>query len=264
MCVVRDVTQGKRMEAALRESEARLRFHLENTPLAVIEWDADFVVTRWAGDAESLFGWSAAETVGKPIMDLGLVVDDDLPLVEKTMAELTDGEHSQVVSSNRDMTKDGRVIDCTWFNSVLMDEQGRMSSVMSLVQDDTERKRAEAALRESEESLSLALKVGGIATWDFRVDTGAVVWNREHYLMLGYEPGQVEAGATRCFSPACTPRMRRRSTRRSSTRSTTARTTSPTSASCGRMAQCAPSAPSGTSRWTPEALRSASTALCST
>ena len=78
MCVVRDVTQGKRTEAALRESEARLRFHLENTPLAVVEWDADFVVTRWAGDAESMFGWSAAETVGKPIADLGLVVEEDV------------------------------------------------------------------------------------------------------------------------------------------------------------------------------------------
>ena len=193
VCVVRDVTLGKRTEAALRESEARLRFHLENTPLAVVEWDADFVVTRWAGEAESMFGWSAAETVGKPLGELGLVVEDDVPVVEGTMSKLTDGDHPQVVSANRNVTKDGRVIDCTWFNSVLMDEHGRMSSVMSLVQDNTERKRAEAALRESEESLSLALKVGGIATWDFRVDTGAVVWNREHYLMLGYEPGQVEA-----------------------------------------------------------------------
>ena len=164
------------------------------------------------------------------------------------MSRLTDGEHSQVVSANRNVTRDGRVIDCTWFNSVLMDEHGRMSSVMSLVQDNTERKRAEAALRESEESLNLALTVGGIATWDFRVDTGEVVWNREHYLMLGYEPGRGRRRATRRSSPACTPRMPRRSTRRSANRSTTARTTSPTSASCDPTAACAPSAPSGTSR----------------
>ena len=68
-----------------------------------------------------------------------------------------------------------------------------MTSVMSLVQDNTERRRAEAALRESEESLNLALLVGGIATWDLRVDTGEVVWNREHFLMLGYEPGETQA-----------------------------------------------------------------------
>ena len=192
VCVVRDVTQAKRTEAALSESEARLRFHLENTPLAVVEWDADFVVTRWAGEAESMFGWSASETVGRPIRDLGLIVEDDLHTVDAAMAKLTDGEHRQVVSSNRNLTRDGRVLDCTWFNSVLLDERGRMTSVMSLVQDNTERKRAEAALRESEERLTLALMVGGIATWDFRVDTGETTWNREHYLMLGYEPGEVQ------------------------------------------------------------------------
>jgi PAS domain S-box-containing protein len=189
-----DITTRRRTEAALGESEARLRFHLENTPLAVVEWDAGFIVTRWAGEAEAMFGYRASETVGKPVMDLGLVHEDDAPVIEQTMEKLTDGVHTQVVSSNRNLTRDGRVIDCTWFNSVLLDEQGRMSSVMSLVQDNTERRRAEAALRESEERLGLALAVGGIATWDFHVDTGEVVWNAEHYRMLGYEPGEVPAG----------------------------------------------------------------------
>jgi len=187
-----DITESKRAEAALRESEERLRHHLENTPLAVVEWDAGFVVTRWAGAAEAMFGWSAAETVGRPIMELGLILPEDIPVVESTMAKLTDGKNPGFVGSNRNVTKDGRVIECTWFNSVLMDEHNRMTSVMSLVQDNTDRKRTETALRESEESLSLALAVGGIAAWDFRLDTGGVVWNREHFLMLGYEPGEVE------------------------------------------------------------------------
>ena len=187
-----DITESKRAEAALRESEERLRHHLENTPLAVVEWDSAFVVTRWAGEAEAMFGWSAAETVGRPMMELGLIHEEDLPIVESTMAKLTDGKNPGVVGANRNVTKDGRIIDCTWFNSVLMDEQGRMTSVMSLVQDNTERRRMEAAVRESQESLNLALSVGGIATWDFRLDTGGVVWNREHFLMLGYGPDEVE------------------------------------------------------------------------
>ena len=167
-----DITERKRAEAALRESEERLRHHLENTPLAVVEWNAGFVVTRWAGEAEAMFGWSAAETVGRPIMELALIHEEDIPVVESTMAQLTDGRSPRRRRHNRNITKDGRTIDCTWFNSVLMDEQNRMTSVMSLVQDNTERKRTEAALRESQESLNLALAVGGIATWDFRLDTG--------------------------------------------------------------------------------------------
>jgi two-component system CheB/CheR fusion protein len=62
------------------------------------------------------------------------------------MARLSDGVSRQVVSSNRNYTRDGRVIHCTWYNSVLLDEQGQMASVQSLVLDITERKAAEQAL----------------------------------------------------------------------------------------------------------------------
>ena len=143
-----DITERRRAEKALHESEVRLRFHLENTPLAVVEWDQDFVVTRWAGEAEAMFGWSTEETVGRPIMDLHMIYLDDVPIVERTMEKLTDGAHSRVVSSNRNSTKDGRVIECTWYNSVLLDAKGHMSSVMSVVEDITDRRRAEAQLRE--------------------------------------------------------------------------------------------------------------------
>ena len=154
----RDIDERKRRELerdelaeALRESEERLRFHVENSPMGVVEWDADFIVTRWAGDAERLFGWSEAETVGRHILDLHLIYDEDLPLVQRTIARLTDGQRTKIVSSNRNCTRDGRVLDCTWYNSVLLDGDGRLVSVMSLVLDDTERKRALAALAKSEE-----------------------------------------------------------------------------------------------------------------
>ncbi|PKN54264.1 MAG: hypothetical protein CVU56_27595, partial [Deltaproteobacteria bacterium HGW-Deltaproteobacteria-14] len=61
--VIHDITDRRRAEDALVESEQRLRFHMENSPLAVVEWDAHFVVTRWAGEAERLFGWTEAEVV---------------------------------------------------------------------------------------------------------------------------------------------------------------------------------------------------------
>ena len=136
----------------LKESELRLRFHAENIPLAVVEWDRNFVVTRWAGDAEKMFGWTSAETVGKPIMDLHMIYAPDIPIVEKTMVRLTSGE-TKVVSSNRNITKDGRVIYCTWYNSVLLDKKGKMASVFSFVEDCTSRIAAEEALEETNRNL---------------------------------------------------------------------------------------------------------------
>ena len=149
----KEIAERKKAEQALKESEQRFRFHSDNSPLAVVEWDSNFVVIRWAGAAEKMFGWTAAETVGKPIMDLHIVYEPDIPLVERTMGKLTDGVSRQVVSSNRNLTKDGKVIDCTWYNSVLQDEHGKMVSVMSLVQDNTARIKAEKELEETNRNL---------------------------------------------------------------------------------------------------------------
>ena len=153
MHVARDITRLTRAEKKLRENEERLRFHLENSPMAVVEWDRDFTVTRWTGESELIFGWSAAEVVGKPITDLNMIYEADVPLVERVVAQLTDGVSRQVVSTNRNITKNGEIRYCTWYNSVLMDQEGRISSVLSQVIDITERITAENELLKARNQL---------------------------------------------------------------------------------------------------------------
>ncbi len=145
--------EAERAARELEDSKARFQSHVENAGLAVIEWDRDFIITRWAGEAERLFGWSASERLGLRIADLGIVYEPDIPLVQATMAKLTSGPTGHVVSSNRNVTRDGRVIHCTWYNSVQTDSDGKMASVFSLVQDDTARVEAERFVRELNETL---------------------------------------------------------------------------------------------------------------
>jgi PAS domain S-box-containing protein len=145
-----------RSNEELRRAEERLRFHTENAPLAVIEWDADFIVTRWTGEAERMFGWSAAETVGKPITDLRMVYEDDLAIVEGTINRLTNGS-PKVVASNRNYTKSGEIIHCIWYNTVLPDTTGKMISVMSLVQDVTEQMLADMEIARLNQNLQRSL-----------------------------------------------------------------------------------------------------------
>ena len=171
-----DITEHKETEQVLREQEQRLSFYVDHSPMAIVEWDAGFIVTRWSGEAERIFGWSAAETIGKPIMDLHMIYDEDIPLVEQTMSRLTERFARYVVSANRNVTRDGRVIHCEWYNTILTDPQGEMVSVLSQVLDITDRKQAEeqnhaliASVQEEKEKL-LAL-VNSIADEVWFLDT---------------------------------------------------------------------------------------------
>ncbi len=57
-----------------------------------------------------------------------------------------------------------------------------------------ERNRHAQSLLESAQRLSLALEAGGLATWDWDMESDATTWNEEHYRMLGHEPGSVTPG----------------------------------------------------------------------
>jgi PAS domain S-box-containing protein len=145
-----DITERKQIENALHESEKRLKFYMDNSPMAIVECDSDFVVTRWTGESEKIFGWKAEEVIGKKIMDLNLLYEPDLPLGEEVTKKIKSGLFNQVVSCNRNYRKDGSVIDCEWYNIVLIDEKGKMQSVLSKVLDITERKKGEENLKTSE------------------------------------------------------------------------------------------------------------------
>ena len=78
VAIIRDVTDRKVTESAALDEHRRLAFHVENTPLAVIEWDHEFKVLRWSPAAQKLFGWNAEEVLGKRFSDWKFVVPEDL------------------------------------------------------------------------------------------------------------------------------------------------------------------------------------------
>jgi PAS domain S-box-containing protein len=149
----KETFERKRAEKSVRESEERLSFYTNNSPMAVVEWDSDFVVTKWTGESEKMFGWSAEETIGKPMMDLNMIFESDIPIVQNTMEKLTNGLNKQVVSTNHNYRKDKSIITCEWYNTILKDENGKMHSVLSQVLDITERKQIELKIQQQNNEL---------------------------------------------------------------------------------------------------------------
>ncbi|MEJ2344968.1 MAG: EAL domain-containing protein [Gammaproteobacteria bacterium] len=117
---------------------------IEQTPLAVIEWDLAFQVTRWNRAAERIFGYSAAEMLGRHAEQI--IPEEFRSHVEQVWQQLIQnagGFHS----FNENIAKDGKRLICEWYNTPLLDETGTVIGVASLVQDVTDRHRAEQALR---------------------------------------------------------------------------------------------------------------------
>ena len=155
LCVVRDITDQRHAYELAHEAHQRLTFHVENSPLAVVEWDSDFCVSRWSESAERLFGWKAEEVLGKHVTDWHFVFADDVNDVVQLTSKQREGSETRGVLRNRNYTKDGSIVHCEWYNSVLNDDKGKLVSVLSLVLDVTARElaaqeRAQALLRERE------------------------------------------------------------------------------------------------------------------
>lgn len=151
---VQDITRRKQAEEDLTRSQQRLSFHIEHTSLAVIEWNLNFEVVEWNSAAQTIFGYSKTEAVGRHATEL-LVPKSAREQVNQVWLSLLSQKDGSS-STNENVTKDGRIITCDWYNTVLLDENDNAIGVTSLVNDITEREQAKTELQQAKEAAEAA------------------------------------------------------------------------------------------------------------
>jgi len=161
VAAIADISARRKAEDALLLSEQRLRLHFEQGALGVIYWNVDRTVARWNPAAERIFGYAAAEAVGRHASFLlPPQAHAEAPAFLSPSQTVKPGE----LHACRNAAKDGRVVICAWHNNVLTTPDGQTIGMASLVEDITERTLAEDLLRLQRDLGSALASAGDLGT----------------------------------------------------------------------------------------------------
>jgi PAS domain S-box-containing protein len=168
---IEDISERKRTEETVLASEKRYRTLFESNPLPVLLYAPDTLrILAVNPAAVRHYGYSESEFRDRSMLDLAAGEDTGAP-----------GEHSA-----RHRAKDGRVFDAD-VTAQATEYAGRPARI-AVVQDVTERRRAQDRVAQAERQLSTAQRITHIGSWQWEVGTEHVTWSDELYRIYGLEP----------------------------------------------------------------------------
>ncbi len=141
-----DIDKRKRIEQELHEREARFRALVEQSPIAIIEWDSQHQVIEWNAAAERIFGYTRAQAIGQHASFINSSGSHALP--GDSIVNLDADGLGHNIGEN--MRSDGMTIICQWSHAQIDDESGHTGRLLSMAEDITEKRQAEEAQRLSE------------------------------------------------------------------------------------------------------------------
>jgi len=137
--VTRDLTEQKRVEETLRETSETLATIVKTFPLAIIVTNLQGFVTLWNHAAETTFGWTADEAIGKPNP---IIPTDKQDEVRHVCQQIIEGR-SLIESETERVRKDGVRIAVSFTATTLGNKEGQPNGILAIIADITERKQAE-------------------------------------------------------------------------------------------------------------------------
>ncbi|MBP7528432.1 MAG: PAS domain S-box protein [Syntrophorhabdaceae bacterium] len=185
------ITERTMAQTALQESEQRWATTLASIGDGIIATDVAGKITFMNAIAEELTQWKNIDAVGRPVADIFRIVDESTrqavqdPVGKVLNAGTTVGLADQTVL----ITKDGSRIPIDDSGSPILDDAGKMTGVVLVFRDTTDRRLAERALSDSRQDLNRAQEVAHIGSWRLNLRHGGeLLWSDEAYRIFGVAP----------------------------------------------------------------------------
>lgn len=192
-----DIIERKRTEALLRESEERYRELFENAKDAIYVHDLAGTYLSVNRAAEKLIGYAREEILGKNFADF--FPPEQLKCVRESLCRKL-AEQGETTYEAEVIARDGRRVPIE-ISSRLIYENGSVIGVQGMARDITERKRAEDALRKTEQEqrqvvqyleverarLAEAQAVAKVGSWELDLRNNLLTWSDETYRIFGMD-----------------------------------------------------------------------------
>ena len=172
----------------LKYSEMRHRILFEEAASPGIVWGEGFIIHDWNKQSESLFGWKKEEVIGKNFLEFLIPEADHEGILQSANTLFV---HHKIRTVNQILTKDGRIIICEWYSSVLPITDNNMREVASLAIDITEKIQIEKERVKEDLKYKSLLKASGDGIHVLDVQGNLVEANESFCQMLGYSYEEV-------------------------------------------------------------------------
>jgi PAS domain S-box-containing protein len=171
LAIIKDTTESKRSEKDKQALQSHLEFQVDRMPLALIIFDMNFRIKSWNPAAARTFGFSPGEALGRHPYELIVPKSAQID-IDQTWACLIKGEET-APHINENITKEGRIITCEWFNTPLKDDAGRVIGVLSMAEDITRQKQHQEKLARSSQEWRITFdsisEMVSITDTDYRI-----------------------------------------------------------------------------------------------
>jgi PAS domain S-box-containing protein len=178
-----DITEQKHAEAALRESEARYRTLFENANDMLATFTLDGIITGVNRGLEVALGWSRDELIGRHYCKLA--TPQALTLADDRTSRALAGEELPSIFAAEILRKDGSVVPIEVRSRFIRDAEGHPTGIQGIFRDLTERRRADAALRESEACFRTLANAAPVMLWMAGLDAGRTFFTQPWLELTG-------------------------------------------------------------------------------